>query len=818
MPIKTHSKTQDESALRQHLNIPADAERVLLFAESSHWDPNWLLTSEDYYVRFVDSNLDLAIAALLDEPRRVYSVECMFFLRLYWERRPEQREIVRRLVNEGRLRLTSSGVTTADTLLPSAEAILRDLLIGQEWLRGNGMVWEPELAYFTDSFGCTPALPSLLRAAGFDRTAITRIDGMYFVGADWEGAQNFPRPGSSAAHLLEEAKTLDFIWRDMNGAEVLCHWNAFTYGQGDMLAHRGITRMYLIPIAFPNRSERYVADRIGEYTGQLAPLSRTPYLFCPIGFDFVKPLPDLVALLDRYNRVRYPTTGVWAVNAGLDDYLALVECHREQLPVVELDPNPYWTGFYTTRPALKKQCRELVERLLLAEQLVMLPKHKDERGAIIETLEPAWWHAVVSNHHDFITGTSPDKVVEGEQLPWLAEAKDRVDGAIRRLAASLEVEPTPEETHGLPAWEQRGGVVRVETPHYRVELSETAGGCIVEASGNGAALVKPSNDLISYRDSGGLWRMGHEYKGGYLRQDEQSQDRRAALQVRTLNNCLEVACDMIFDGEPVRRTLWFYNNSPLIYGRVEGRAAPRRTISLRFTTNVSPDRVVMAQPGGVVERPLRRWYDPTFWPVQQFVHVQDREDGHGMAIFFNMPGAVACRADGQMEAVALRNATRERAWRVVPLLAAPASGYEKLRYAFDYAVLFTGAGDWQANKLAYLSQHTVRRVWDSLNEGDFAGLRERAMTTVAVEAPGDADVMLAALKPAARGEGVIVRLTKLEPADLDVSIGFCGRAIQAAFLCDARERDLEALVVRDGRAHVKMAGAIVTVRVIAEDK
>jgi len=88
----------------------------------------------------------------------------MFFLRLYWDHCPEQRGIVLELVNEGRLRLTSSGVTTADTLLPSAEAILRDFLLGQEWLRANGMEQEPKLAYFTDSFGCTPTLPSLLIA------------------------------------------------------------------------------------------------------------------------------------------------------------------------------------------------------------------------------------------------------------------------------------------------------------------------------------------------------------------------------------------------------------------------------------------------------------------------------------------------------------------------------------------------------------------------------------------------------------------------------------------------------------------------------
>jgi alpha-mannosidase len=76
--------------------------------------------------------------------------------------------------------LTSSGVAIADTLLPSAEAILRDFLIGQEWLRTHGLNQEPKFAYFTDSFGCSSLLPSLLKAAGFDRTAFSRIDGATF--------------------------------------------------------------------------------------------------------------------------------------------------------------------------------------------------------------------------------------------------------------------------------------------------------------------------------------------------------------------------------------------------------------------------------------------------------------------------------------------------------------------------------------------------------------------------------------------------------------------------------------------------------------
>ncbi len=53
-----------DQELRRHLGIPDDAERVLIFSESSHWDPNWLLTSEEYFERFVRHNLGQAIKEL----------------------------------------------------------------------------------------------------------------------------------------------------------------------------------------------------------------------------------------------------------------------------------------------------------------------------------------------------------------------------------------------------------------------------------------------------------------------------------------------------------------------------------------------------------------------------------------------------------------------------------------------------------------------------------------------------------------------------------------------------------------------------------
>jgi len=808
--MKKISQPVDQQ-IRRRLGIPDDAERVLIFSESSHWDPNWVLTSEEYFERFVSHNLNQAIEELQREPRRTYSIECMFFLRLFWDRRPEQRDHVRELVNDGRLRLTSSGVTTADTLLPSTEAILRDFLIGQEWLRANGLQQEPNLAYFTDSFGCTPTLPSLLKAAGFDRTAITRIDGMYFMGCDLEPSRRFPRPGSSAERLLNQERSLDFIWRDRNGAQVLCHWNAFTYGQGDMLAYVGVSRVYLARVAFPVRSDRFIARRIKQYAAQLSPYSRSPYMLCPIGFDFVEPIPDLVALLDRYNQNHYPTTGVWAVNAGLDDYLALIEPYQDKLPVLELDPNPYWTGFYTARPTLKQRCRKLVDDLLLAEKLSFLPENHGAYATISQELEDAWWQAAVSNHHDFITGTSPDKVVEGEQIPWLVQVADSVDAIIDRLASDLPASNLTVASSNPLTWSQKNGVIQIKSEYYDIELAEDTGGAIVALQSRDAQaplLTGISNDLVSYRDSGGLWRMGLEFAGGIWKESMSASQHPIQMQVHERHNGLEVISSAELNGETIRRLMWFSSDSPVIHCRLEGKAAEGHSVTVRFATGISSKNLVMDTPGGIVVRPPKRNYDPTFWPLHHFVHLQDDDTGRGLAILQPMPGAISCQPDGLLELVAMRNATREKAFGLIGIPGNPASGHERESYAYEYALLFTQNGDWRDNNIHLIVRGIANSPWSNSRATTLHGLAASIVTT------DSTDIWVTAVKPASRGEGIIVRLYTPALPESPVVVTIPHIKLIGAFLCDARERNLEPLQVQDGAVRVAMPGTVATIRLI----
>jgi len=803
------------AALRGRLGIPDDAGQVLILTESSHWDPNWLLTSEVYFDRFVRNNLDLAIAALQAEPRRIYGIECVFFLRMYWDRCPEQREAVRDLVNTGQLRLTHSAVTTADTLLPSTEALLRDILVGQEWLRGNGMTPEPTLAYFTDSFGASPMLPSVLQAAGFTSTAITRVDGMAGMGSDIELGSHFPRPGTSAELLLEREKSIDFVWRDGNGAEALTHWNAFTYGQGDMLAHRGISRMYLIGLALSDRSDRHVARRIGQFAAKLAPVSRTPYMLCPMGYDFIEPLPDLVGLLDRYNSNHYAETGIWAVNAGYDDYMALIAPYRDTLPVVELDPNPYWTGFYAARPVLKDQCHRLVDGLLLAEELALSQRDQAAARDVTDELVEAWWAAVTANHHDFITGTSPDEVVEDEQLPWLREALDTTDAVVVRLTdrltgpAAEETTETDRSPHGALAWQVDDGRLTVETPHYIAVLDEAAGGAIVHlqaAADEGPLLTSPANDLVTYRDGGGLWRMGYEFKGGKWQRRERASDGASRLEVMDEDGILQVTCRTASGGTTLVRHVWFDPDSPVIRCQAEGLAPEGYSIAVRFPTGLRPETLVMNAPGGVLARPCTRYYEPTFWPLHQFAHLQDRASDRGLTVLQRLPGAISLGQDGGVELMAFRNAPHETAYGLIGLPATPAHGHETEPYTFDYALVPTDGNDRAAEDAALLwAQLTTGGPWDAAEPH----VRRPVTDLVTTDIPS---VRVTAVKPASRGEGVIVRLVSPLGPETPVHVRSDRLPIARATLCDARERDLAPLEVTDGAVRVPMAGTIATVR------
>lgn len=806
-----HSESP-EHTIRERLGVPPDARRVLIFAESSHWDPNWLMTSEEYYERRVRHTLDAMLLELLSNPRRIFSIECTFFLRMYWERFPERRDELRAFMNDGRIRLTGTSVTTPDTTLPDAEAVIRDYLVGRQWLQSIGVTQEPRVAYLPDNFGNSPALPTLLEGMGFRYVVVTRIDGMHFPGDDWRLPSEYPLKGSSAALLSQVHRSADFWWQSPDGIEMLTHWNPFTYFQGDMLASRGIIRWMERTFGWRDRSALNVNGKIDGFIKKLKPLSPTPYLFCPIGCDFNDPIPNLVELLDRYNRMRYPKSGVWVVNAAMEDYMELIATHADTLPKVTLDPNPYWMGFYASRPQLKQRIRRVSHTLAGAERVFALAhSRRGEEGSHVEqlsTVRDGWERLVTTNHHDFITGTAPDRVWQIEQISWLEDGEQHAVNAMHAAAPRAAAQEVVSTRH-YPTWTKRGGELVVSTPWATLTFDEALGGCLtswIDASTGQERIAGPSNDLIVYYDSGGLWRMGHEYRGGSLRPLDRASRHHADLHVEERGGSLRVVARARINRRAFVRTVTIRADSPELRLRVDGSLKRRRTATISFRTRLEPGHITMDVVGGVVARPFEKLYDPTFWCASNFAHLANKMDGPGLGVLLAAPAAISAGAHGRAEWVVLRNAHKERAFGFLPVLAHPAAGVNDGRHGLDCAVLFTPGGDWQANQLD-------RKVEDyqgsTASACSFAAHGLTHEPHLQVEPQG---VRISAVKTSEDGDGVIVRLFAYEAPQESVCLSSKDLPITSAQLCDALERPLGELRVEDGRIDLPSRPGYTTIR------
>jgi hypothetical protein len=789
-----------ELALRRKLGVPDDAAHVLLFSESSHWDTSWLLTSEEYFERRLRPIFLAILAALEHDPLRIYCIESVFFLKLFWERHPEHRNRLRAVIESGQLRVLTSSLTTPDTLLPHPEAILRDFHLGQCWLRDNGLEIFPKTAYFPDNFGHSPHLPSLMRAVGVDSVALTRVDGMYFIASDFRKKSDFPLRGSTAAVLQNDLKTLDFVWRDDDGAEVLSHWNAFTYFQGDMLAHAGVVRWNGVVAAVSWRTARHIARRIDGFVRDLLPLARTPYMLCPIGMDFNDPIAHIRELFDRYNRERFGSTGTWAVLAGMDDYFELVNHHRKKLPVVSVDPNPYWMGFYASRPELKQRPTRIARSLLLAEALSAL----DEKNAELEaSLREGWNHLVLINHHDTITGTSPDRVCHAEQRDWLnaaeAGAMRALELAAKHASPAARPGPVPRARAGA-RWRERE--LHVKTALHRLTFSKERGGCLTSlVMGEHEQLHGLGLDLVSYADDGGLWRLGHEYAGGRFEAVARASQHPATIDVAESSAGFVIVLSSVLGGMPFTRTITCRHDDPLLEVQVEGIAARRQTVTCRLEVTNAPTTLEMDTIGGSIERPRERLHQPTFWPVPSRVTLQGR--AHALHVGFEAPTAASFSPEHALEWIVARNPVKERAFGVLPVLAHPIGGTVDELQTHRAALFATSGHGVSPKMLRHLhfcwlppAARPLERLVDELVRCD------------------DSTVAFSAMKRADVGVGVIVRLTRRSHSPRTVRISLPSREIWGAFRCNAREENIEPLELERGQVKVPLNARLTSVRLV----
>ena len=211
---QTAQAARDE--LAEVLAAPAEHSAHQISAIGhSHIDSAWLWPLRET-IRKVSRTCSSMVELLGDEEEFLYGMSSAQQYKWLKTHRPEVWERVKQAVAEERFLPLGGMWVESDTVMPSGESLVRQFLYGQNFFRKEfGItskgVWLP------DSFGYSPALPQLMRRAGFEWFFTQKIS--------WNQQNKFPHhtfdwEGIDGSRMFSHFPSMDTYNSQLSGEEV----------------------------------------------------------------------------------------------------------------------------------------------------------------------------------------------------------------------------------------------------------------------------------------------------------------------------------------------------------------------------------------------------------------------------------------------------------------------------------------------------------------------------------------------------------------------------------------------------------------------
>ncbi|KAE8711867.1 Alpha-mannosidase [Hibiscus syriacus] len=335
----------------------------------THDDVGWLKTVDQYYVgsnnsiqgACVQNVLDSIVPALLADKNRKFIYA--FFQRWWRDQSETVQEIVKQLINSGQLELINGGMCMHDEAAPHYVDMIDQTTLGHRFIKQEFNI-TPRIGWQIDPFGHSAVQGYLLSAeVGFDSLFFGRID------------------YQDRAKRKDE-KSLEVVWRGSKslGSSAQIFAGAFPenyeppsnfYYEVDDDSPIVQDNMELFDYNVPERVNEFVAAALSQ-DGRVNALYSTPSI---------------------YTDAKYATNEAWPLKTG--DYFP----YADRI-------NAYWTGYFTSRPALKGYVRTMSGYYLAARQLEFF-KGKSKAGLNTDYLADA---LALAQHHDAVSGTSKQHV------------------------------------------------------------------------------------------------------------------------------------------------------------------------------------------------------------------------------------------------------------------------------------------------------------------------------------------------------------------------------------------------------------------------
>ena len=333
--------------------------------------------------------------------RKFIYVEIAFFSRWWNQQTNKTKDLVRNLVNQGRLEFTNGGWSMNDEATTYYADIIDNLALGLDFIKKEfGDCARPKIGWQVDPFGHSREQGSIFAQFGYDGVFIGRDD------------------------MLDElvrayTRTREMVWKsspslgkDSDIFNGLLPIGYATYPS--MCFDQKCTDDPVIDN--PESDEYNVEQKVTEFlffTGFEAGQFRTKNLIMTFGADFeysnaLRNFKNLDKLIYHVNKIQN-ITKVNAFYSTPSCYLYSLYKSNISWPVHESDFLPYahrthsyWTGFYTSRAALK----DFVRR---SNNFLQSMRHISLYNNITDDLKYAFFKLQDSmgivQHHDAVSGT-----------------------------------------------------------------------------------------------------------------------------------------------------------------------------------------------------------------------------------------------------------------------------------------------------------------------------------------------------------------------------------------------------------------------------
>ncbi len=335
--------------------------QTIYLVPHTHYDVAWAFSKEEYLQ--INETILQQVLEMMKVPEFKFCLEQTYLLEAIEERNPELWLGLKEMIKKGKLEIIDGQYLMPDTMLPTGEVLVREILLGKKYCREKFGIEVP-VAWAADSFGMNAQLPQIYKKAGYK----------------WLGF----RRGAKAEIMQSE-----FLWRGLDGTTILSHWMRLGYRAG---------------LDLDNLEASYIT--LDKYAS-------THHILMPCGSGSMPPQREIPQAVNDWNKNH---SEVEMKIATPSEFFQALEKTEKRFEVVEgeLYDNELVDVFpqvASSRIWIVQGSRECEGLIMTAEEFATIAWLLGAKYPT-EELSEAWRKILFVAFHDIITGCGVDGIYQ----------------------------------------------------------------------------------------------------------------------------------------------------------------------------------------------------------------------------------------------------------------------------------------------------------------------------------------------------------------------------------------------------------------------